>query len=69
MVVDLVGRNHANIDRSGMTFLIGTARFTGASSLEALLRDGRARHLTADRVFLNTGTRTTLPPQIHPAGK
>lgn len=62
VVAEMVGRNQANFDRSGMTLLIGTARFTGPRSLEIRLRDGGVRELTADEVFLNTGTRPALPP-------
>ena len=62
VVAEMVGRNQANFDRSGMTLLIGTARFTGPRSLEVRLRDGGVRELTADKVFINTGTRPALPP-------
>jgi pyruvate/2-oxoglutarate dehydrogenase complex dihydrolipoamide dehydrogenase (E3) component len=62
VVAEMVCRNQANFDRSGMTLLIGAARFTGPRSLEVRLRDGGARLLTADKVFLNTGTRPALPP-------
>jgi pyruvate/2-oxoglutarate dehydrogenase complex dihydrolipoamide dehydrogenase (E3) component len=61
-VAEMVRRNQANFDRSGMTLLIGTAHFTGPHSLEVRLRDGGVRELTADKVFLNTGTRPALPP-------
>ena len=33
VVAEMVGRNQANFDHSGMTLLIGTARFTGPSRL------------------------------------
>jgi pyruvate/2-oxoglutarate dehydrogenase complex dihydrolipoamide dehydrogenase (E3) component len=62
VVAEMVGRNQANFDQSGMTLLLGTARFTGPRALEVRLRDCGARELTADKVFLNTGTRPALPP-------
>lgn len=62
VVAEMVDRNQANFDRSGMTLLLGTARFTGPRALEVRLRDGGVQALTADKVFLNTGTRPALPP-------
>ncbi len=62
VVAEMVGRNQANFDRSGMTLLIGTARFSGLRALEVRLRDGGMREVTADKVFVNTGTRPALPP-------
>lgn len=61
VVAEMVARNQANFDHSGMTLLLGTARFTGPRSLEVRLRDGGVRKLTADKVFLNTGTRPASP--------
>jgi pyruvate/2-oxoglutarate dehydrogenase complex dihydrolipoamide dehydrogenase (E3) component len=62
VVAEMVARNQANFDRSGMTLLIGTAHFTGPRALEVRLQDGGVRELTADKVFVNTGTRPALPP-------
>ena len=62
VVDELVRRNQANFDRSGMTLLIGTARFTGRRALEVRLRDGGTREVMADNVVINTGTRPALPP-------
>jgi pyruvate/2-oxoglutarate dehydrogenase complex dihydrolipoamide dehydrogenase (E3) component len=64
VVAEMVGRNQATFDRSGMTLLIGTARFTGPRAIEVRLRDGGVRAVTADRVFVNTGTRPDLPAEI-----
>src|SRR5687767_14790796 len=61
VVAEMVSRNQANFDRSGMTLLIGTARFTEPRTLEVRLREGGVRELTADKVFVNTGTRPRLP--------
>lgn len=62
VVTEMVDRNKANFDRSGMTLLIGAARFTGQRALEVRLPGGGRRALTADQVFINTGTRPALPP-------
>ena len=62
VVAEMVRRNQENFDRSGMTLLIGTARFTAPRTLEVRLRDGGLRTLAADKVFVNTGTRPALPP-------
>ena len=59
VVAEMVGRNQANFDRSGMTLLIGTARFTGPRSLEVRLR-GR-RGAGADR-------RQGVPQHRNPPG-
>lgn len=62
VVAEMVARNQGNFDRSGMTLLIGTARFTAPRTVEVHLQDGARRTLTADKVFINTGTRPALPP-------
>jgi pyruvate/2-oxoglutarate dehydrogenase complex dihydrolipoamide dehydrogenase (E3) component len=62
VVAEMIGRNQANFDRSGMTLLIGTARFTGQRTLDVRLQDGGSREVTADKVFINTGTRPAMPP-------
>ena len=62
VVTEMVARNQANFDRSGMTLIIGAARFTAPRSLEVSLADGGLRAVSADNVFINTGTRPALPP-------
>lgn len=62
-VVDqMVQRNQANFDGSGMTLVLGEARFTGSRSVEVRLAKGGVRELTGDKVFVNLGTRPALPP-------
>lgn len=46
----------------GVDLLMGEARFTGEKTLEVDLGGGETRHLSADRVFINTGTRPSVPP-------
>lgn len=62
VVGEMIKRNQANFDGSGMTLLIGTAHFNGPRALDVRLQEGGVRKLTADKVFLNTGTRPALPP-------
>ncbi|MBW4692077.1 MAG: mercuric reductase [Lyngbya sp. HA4199-MV5] len=41
--------------------IIGTARFIAPKTIEVATAEGSTRHLTADRVFINTGTRPLIP--------
>jgi pyruvate/2-oxoglutarate dehydrogenase complex dihydrolipoamide dehydrogenase (E3) component len=61
VVAEMVGRNQANFDQSGMALLIGTARFSGPRTVEVRLQDGGVRTLAGEKVFINTGTRPALP--------
>jgi pyruvate/2-oxoglutarate dehydrogenase complex dihydrolipoamide dehydrogenase (E3) component len=45
----------------GLDLVRGEARFTGPKVLEVKLDDGGVRHLTADKIFINTGTRPRRP--------
>ena len=62
VVEGMVKVNQANFDRSGMTLLLGSARCTGPRAFAVSLNDGGQRSITADNVFINTGTRPSLPP-------
>jgi pyruvate/2-oxoglutarate dehydrogenase complex dihydrolipoamide dehydrogenase (E3) component len=48
--------------QSGAELILGDARFTGSKTVEVKLSSGGVRQLTAERVFLNLGTRPALPP-------
>jgi len=41
--------------------LMGEARFTGPHAVEVRLKDGETCHLSADKIFINTGTRPRKP--------
>ena len=41
--------------------IIGTARFIGPKTIEVTTAEDTVRHLTADRLFINTGTRPLMP--------
>ena len=45
----------------GLDLLMGEGRFTGPRSLEVRLQSGDIRHLSADKVFINTGARPRKP--------
>src|SRR5215471_3750044 len=55
---------HLNLYRqSGAELIMGDGRFVAPKTLEVRLRDGGGtRVLRGERVFLNVGTRATIPP-------
>lgn len=46
----------------GLDLLFGEARFAGPSTVEVRLKDGGTRRLTAEKIFINTGARSSSPP-------
>jgi pyruvate/2-oxoglutarate dehydrogenase complex dihydrolipoamide dehydrogenase (E3) component len=46
---------------AGFELVIGEGRFVAPRIIEALLPGGDVRHLTADLIFLNLGTRAAIP--------
>jgi pyruvate/2-oxoglutarate dehydrogenase complex dihydrolipoamide dehydrogenase (E3) component len=61
-MVDSLRRLH--LDRylaSGAELIMGEARFTGERTVEVALADGGSRQIRGERVFLNLGTRATVP--------
>ncbi len=62
VVAGLVQRNQANFDNSGMTLVLGEARFVGPRQVEVRLAQGGVRQLTGDKMFINLGTRPALVP-------
>lgn len=55
---------------SGAELIMGRGRFIGPRTISVRLNDGGRRLLTADRVFLNLGTRAAIPdvPGLRAAG-
>ncbi len=45
----------------GHDLIIGTARFVASNTIEVATAEGTIRHLTAERLFINTGTRPLIP--------
>ena len=50
------------LSTEGLDLIEGEAAFTGARSLEVSFPDGKTKELTAERIFINTGTRAAQPP-------
>ena len=61
MVEDLVAIHRRNYADSGAELVIGEGRFVAPRTIEARAPDGGVRRLEGKRVFLDTGTRATLP--------
>src|SRR6516225_8002028 len=62
MVEGLVAMHLELYKASGAELIMGTGRFLAPKTLEVRLNDGGTRQLTGGRVFLNLGTRATIPP-------
>jgi pyruvate/2-oxoglutarate dehydrogenase complex dihydrolipoamide dehydrogenase (E3) component len=45
----------------GLDLIMGQGRFTGPNTIEVALNDGGICHLTAEKIFVNTGTRPRTP--------
>ena len=57
------GGSQRGIEKTdGVDLLFGEASFTGPKALEVRLNDGGTLALTADKFFINTGTRASQPP-------
>jgi pyruvate/2-oxoglutarate dehydrogenase complex dihydrolipoamide dehydrogenase (E3) component len=62
MVEGLVALHLDLYKKSGAELIMGDGRFVAPKTLEVRLRDGGTRVLKGERVFLNLGTRATIPP-------
>jgi pyruvate/2-oxoglutarate dehydrogenase complex dihydrolipoamide dehydrogenase (E3) component len=62
MVEGLVAMHLERYKASGAELIMGTGRFVAPKTLEVRLNDGGTRVLKGERVFLNLGTRATIPP-------
>lgn len=62
VVAGMVTINRTKFEQSGMTLLLGSARFTGPRTFEVRSAGNEVRSLSADHVFINTGTRPAVPP-------
>jgi pyruvate/2-oxoglutarate dehydrogenase complex dihydrolipoamide dehydrogenase (E3) component len=61
MVNELVGAHLGKFRASGAELVMGEARFTEPKTVSVALRSGGARLLRGERVFINVGTRATIP--------
>src|SRR5438876_11051629 len=61
MVDAQVATHVRNYKDSGAELIMGSGRFVAPKTLEVRLNDGGTRMLTGDQIFLNVGTRATIP--------
>ena len=61
MVEAEVAAHLRNYEASGAELIMGTGRFIAPKTLEVSLNDGGTRVLSGERVFINVGTRATIP--------
>ena len=54
----------------GHNLIVGTGRFVASKTIEVITDEGKTRLLTAERLFINTGTRPLIPsiPGLKDAG-
>ncbi|MBC9929558.1 mercuric reductase [Chitinophaga qingshengii] len=50
-----------NLEKAGVTVLMGTAVFSGVKTLTVTMHDGSIRELTATHIFINTGAAPFIP--------
>ncbi|TMA79389.1 MAG: mercuric reductase, partial [Deltaproteobacteria bacterium] len=62
MVEQEVAAHVVRYETSGAELIMGTGRFVAPKTIEVRLNAGGTRVLTGERVFLNVGTRATMPP-------
>ena len=61
MVEGLIAMHLDIYKASGTELVMGSGQFVRPKTLEVKLNDGGSRLLTGERVFLNVGTRATIP--------
>ena len=61
MVDGLIEVHLGRYRASGAELIMGGARFSGERTVDVELNDGGRRQLRGERVFLNLGTRATMP--------
>src|SRR6516165_789925 len=62
MVEGLIAMHLDLYQKSGAELIMGDGQFVAPKTLEVRLNDGGTSVLTGERVFLNVGTRATIPP-------
>jgi pyruvate/2-oxoglutarate dehydrogenase complex dihydrolipoamide dehydrogenase (E3) component len=61
MVDGLIATHQRKFSVAHLEFLLGEGTLVGPRTIEVNFPDGRVRHVVADRLFLNLGTRATIP--------
>src|SRR5882724_8918158 len=62
MVEAEVAFHRQKFRETGAELIMGEARFVAPKAVEVQLSDGGTRQLSGERVFLNLGTRPSIPP-------
>ncbi|WP_459090090.1 mercuric reductase [Mesorhizobium sp. A556] len=62
MVDDLVAFHLERYEATGAELIMGAARVVEPHTVEVSLNDGGTRRLVAEKLFLNLGTRASVPP-------
>jgi pyruvate/2-oxoglutarate dehydrogenase complex dihydrolipoamide dehydrogenase (E3) component len=62
MVDDLAEVHRNNFKKSGAEIVMGFGKFIGPKTVQVDLNAGGTRTLTADKIFIDTGSRATLDP-------
>lgn len=61
MVEEIVQVHLDRYEAAGDELILGDGRFVGPRTVQVALREGGERTISADRVFVNIGTRATIP--------
>jgi pyruvate/2-oxoglutarate dehydrogenase complex dihydrolipoamide dehydrogenase (E3) component len=61
MVEGLIAMHLERYKATGAELVMGEAKFTDSKTLDVKLNDGGTRTLTGERIFLNLGTRGSIP--------
>jgi len=61
MVEGMIAIHQTRFAANGLEFVLGEGRFVAPKTIEVRLADGGTRRLEGERVFLNLGTRATIP--------
>jgi pyruvate/2-oxoglutarate dehydrogenase complex dihydrolipoamide dehydrogenase (E3) component len=61
MVEGLVAMHQDRYKATGAELIMGEAKFAGTNTLEVTLNGGGSRTLRGERIFLNLGTRASIP--------
>ena len=62
MVKSLIATHLKKFRDTGTELVMGEGRFVAERTLEVRLNNGGVRTMTGDRIFLNLGTRASIPP-------
>lgn len=62
MVDGLIAIHLERYKSTGAELIMGTARVVAPLTIEVTLKDGGTRRLVAEKLFLNLGTRASIPP-------